>query len=244
MANNELSGPLIQLGLFQKIKNWKYRNHNFKFLINPETIGSLCYLHRNKKNIKKSLSAGLVLTCLGGPNKKLSFKKTRDNNSQINKFFQYFKKKKLIELIEYNPLTESNERQYNSPGFNLPVGQISRTRYLTYKEYHTSLDNKNFLNIRKFQDTVNRISNLIYFFDRLSGKLIRKNNFGELFLSKHNLYENKKTNKKISAVIHLLSDCDGKTSILDTIIKYDLDLQATVEALEILIQKKIVKQIL
>ena len=53
MANNELSGPLILLGLYQRIQKWNERKYNYRFVINPETIGSLSYLYKYKKNIKK-----------------------------------------------------------------------------------------------------------------------------------------------------------------------------------------------
>ena len=91
----------------------------------------------------------MVLTCLGGPKKYLSFKKTRKSDSEINKFFEYFNQLKLCKLRDYTPLTGSDERQYCSPGFNLPIGQISRTIYKEYKEYHSSLDNKKFMKIKK-----------------------------------------------------------------------------------------------
>ena len=114
MANNELSGPLVLLGLYEKIKKWKKRKFNYKFVINPETIGSICYLKKNKKKIKKKIAGGLVLTCLGGPKKYLSFKKTRKSDSEINKFFEYFNHLRLCKLREYTPLTGSDERQYCS----------------------------------------------------------------------------------------------------------------------------------
>ena len=65
MANNELSGPLVLLGLFEKIKKWKIRNYNYKFLINPETIGSLCYLYKNKNSIKKKNNCRSCFDMLG-----------------------------------------------------------------------------------------------------------------------------------------------------------------------------------
>ena len=69
MANNELSGPLTMVGLYDKIKKWKNRQFNYLFLINPETIGSVCFLSNYKEFLKKNLDSGLVLTCLGGPQK-------------------------------------------------------------------------------------------------------------------------------------------------------------------------------
>ena len=62
------------LGLYEKIKSWKKRRLNYRFVVNPETIGSIC--QHKKKDIKKKLLE-VCLTSLGGPQKKLSFKKTR-----------------------------------------------------------------------------------------------------------------------------------------------------------------------
>ena len=96
MANNELSGPLILLGLYQRIQKWnERRKYNYRFVINPETI-SLSYLYKYKKNIKKKLVAGLVLTCLGGPNKKISIKKPKNELADLNKFIDLFCQKKLL----------------------------------------------------------------------------------------------------------------------------------------------------
>ena len=58
MANNELSGPLVLLGLYEKIKKWNNRQYNYHFLINPETIGSICHIHTYKEIYKKDLDSG------------------------------------------------------------------------------------------------------------------------------------------------------------------------------------------
>ena len=240
MANNELSGPLVLLGLYHKMKLWPKRNLNYRFLINPETIGSLCYLHKNRKKIKKNLVGGLVLTCLGGPKNKLSFKKTK-SESTINKYFEYFKKKNLFEIRDYTPLTGSDERQYCSPGFDLPVGQVARTIYKEYKEYHTSLDDKNFLNIKKIIKSIEEINYFVYAFDLLSGKIVRKNKFGEVFLSKYNLYNDKNSNKLTKAIIHILSCSDKENDLIETMIKNNLEMSPIIEAVKILEKKKIIK---
>ncbi len=243
MANNELSGPLVLLGIYEKIKNWKVRKFNYRFVINPETIGSICYLNKNKKDIKKKIAGGLVLTCLGGPNKSLSFKKTRKNNSEINKFFQYFNRLKLCNLRDYTPLTGSDERQYCSPGFNLPVGQISRTLYKEYKEYHTSLDNKKFMKIKNIKLTINKINYFLKIIDSLSGKIIRKQKYSELFLQKYNLYKDKSNNKLTKTIIYLLGHSDGSSSIIDIVLRYNLDFSNTLKAIDVLKNKKLINVI-
>ena len=79
MANNELSGPLVMVGLYQKIRKWKNQNLNYYFLINPETIGSICFLSKYAKKLKKDLHSGMVVTSMGGPKNKLIYKKSRSD---------------------------------------------------------------------------------------------------------------------------------------------------------------------
>lgn len=241
MANNELSGPLVLLGLYKIIKSWPDKNFNYKFVINPETIGSICYLHKKRGIIKKNLAGGLVLTCLGGTKKKLSFKKSKKNNSELNKFFEYFNELKMCSLRDYTPLTGSDERQYCSPGFNLPVGQIARSVYKEYKEYHTSLDNKKFMDIKKIKLSIQQIAYFVNIFDKLSGKVVRKNKFSELFLQKYNLYKDKNNNNLTKTIIYLLGYSDSSLRIIDIIKKYKLDFQTTIKAIDILKRKKLIK---
>ena len=72
MANNELSGPLTLVGVFKNLQKWKNRNYTYEFLINPETIGSLCHIKSYGNHLVKKMNAGLVLTCLGGKEKNLA----------------------------------------------------------------------------------------------------------------------------------------------------------------------------
>jgi len=95
MANNELSGPLGLLILYNKIKKWKDRNLTYYFLLNPETIGSISFIGQFQKLLKQKLYSGLVLTCLGGPKKKISYKLSRSGNSPLDKVMIYYNKKNL-----------------------------------------------------------------------------------------------------------------------------------------------------
>src|SRR6266700_2860037 len=70
--NNELSGPLVLLGLFERIRGWPRRRFTYRFLLNPETIGALSFLHRYADQLRETLISGIVLTCLGGPAQRLT----------------------------------------------------------------------------------------------------------------------------------------------------------------------------
>ena len=120
------------------------------FVINPETIGSICFIHKNLDYLKQNLISGIVLTCLGGSQKKLSYKLSRKGNSLFDKHFVEMSKSNKIKIRKFD--TEgSDERQYCSSECNLPVGQLARTIYGQNKEYHTSADNKKFVKINKFK---------------------------------------------------------------------------------------------
>tara|TARA_Y100001970_G_C14254761_1_gene874471 strand:+ start:5970 stop:7253 length:1284 start_codon:yes stop_codon:yes gene_type:complete len=242
MANNELSGPLVLLGVFKEIEKWKFRNLNYNFVINPETIGSIGYIFSRKKYLIKNLKAGLVLTCLGGPRNILTYKKTRVENSQLNFLFKKINKEKKIKISNYSSLSGSDERQYCSPGINLAVGQISRTTYLQYKEYHSSSDNKKFMKIEKILKSIKEISKFIYYFDHLCGIIKRNQECCETYLEKYNLYKDKRNNKVTKTILTFLGHCD-EGSILEIIDKYNLSLDDSVEAINLLKKKKIIKVI-
>lgn len=240
MANNELSGPLVLKLLIERISKWKIRNLNYKFVLNTETIGSIFYINKFKKKLKENLVSGIVLTCLGGKQRKLSFKKTINENHLINQFFNFFNYKKIIDTREYTPITGSDERQYNSTGIDLSVGQLTRTEYLKYREYHSSLDDKKFMNINQILKSANQIEKLLFYFDNFFPKLIKKQKNFEVFLSKYGLYENKKTNIVTQIILILLSYSDGKTRIFEIVKKFDLDLDQTIQAVDLLKKNKIV----
>ena len=255
MANNELSGPLVLMGLYQRIKKWKKRNFSYSFLINPETIGSLCFLSSKSKYLKQYLNYGMVLTCLGGYKKKLSYKLSKNENSLLNKLMIFLNKKKKLYIRKFTPASGSDERQYCSPGFNLPVGQISRTVYGQYPEYHTSGDNKKFMNIKTIEKTINELEKILKLSDNIF-PLERKMPYGELMLGKRNLYPNtnsfrtwhysndiKFDNRKfLNILMNILSYADGKNDILDVANITGFKLDDLNKVLEICLEKKLIKK--
>jgi len=254
MANNELSGPLVILGLFEKIKKWKRRNFNYYFLINPETIGSICFLSSYRNILKKNLSSGLVLTCLGGPKNMLSYKKSRLGNSTLDRLFEYYNKEKLTLIRNFSPENGSDERQFCSSETNLPVGQVARTIYEQYYQYHNSGDNKSFMNINQVIKSINELEKILRINDSIF-PLKRFMPYCELQLGKRQLYPNinsEKTRnnytnnlidnrKKLNILLNLLSYADGKHDILDIVKIAKYDLNEIVEVLQICLDQKLIK---
>ena len=254
MANNELSGPLVMIDLYNKIKNIKNRQFTYRFVINPETIGSIAYISRKEKELKENVLGGIVLTCLGGPSKKLSYKMSKKSNSIIDRLFL---RKKNIRIREFTPFGGSDERQYNSPGININIGQIARTVYQDYPEYHTSLDNKNFMKLERVKDSSKKIIQLIYELENESFYINLKPNC-EPQLGKRNLYPNinsKLTREEKSNDILidgrefnrfsmiLLNYSDGTFSLEELAVKFKVDLIIALNVAKILEKNNLIKKL-
>ena len=142
MANNELSGPIVSMGLinhFQRAKNLK---KTLRFLFIPETIGSISYLSKNLKTLKKKVIGGYNLSCIGDERGHSCMFSKYSNSLSDEAIIQAYKNLKIKNYKVYSFLERgSDERQYNSPGIDLPIASIFRTKYGKYPEYHTSLDN-------------------------------------------------------------------------------------------------------
>ena len=228
LANNELSGPIVLAALYERIAKWNNRRFDYLFVINPETIGSICFLHQHGIEIAKLMQAGLVLTCVGGPNKKLSYLKSRRGDSTLDKLFLQLEEEGEVEIREFDPSDGSDERQYCSSGFNLPVGQVAKTTYGKYPEYHTSADNKEFVELDKFLSTTEKIEGILKMHEYLQ-PLERKEPYCEIQLGKRGLYPNINSpqtweigsesladnREQIKAIMYMLSYADGKHDLVD-----------------------------
>ena len=148
MANNELSGPIVSMGLINYFKN-KILNKTLRFIFIPETIGSISYLSKNIKYLKENVIGGYNLSCIGDERQhSCMFSKYQNSPSDEAVIYAY----KLLNINNYKvyPFLKrgSDERQYNSPGIDLKISSIFRTKYGEYPEYHTSLDNFNLVTLK------------------------------------------------------------------------------------------------
>ncbi|MES9855334.1 MAG: DUF4910 domain-containing protein [Sedimenticola sp.] len=203
LANNELSGPLTLLALYRRLKAWPKRRYSYRFLINPETIGSLCFLSRYHDHLRNNLEAGFILTCMGGPAETLRYKASRRGNTSADQLIQRFAEGKEpnpqlpFRYTGFCPLGGSDERQYCSPGFNLPMGQIARTVYGEFDGYHNSLDDKAFMGIERLVESANALEHLLSLMD-ICGKPVNQVPYGEPQLGKRGLYPNLNANSTCS----------------------------------------------
>jgi len=148
MANNELSGPIVSMGLINYFKNKKL-NKTLRFVFIPETIGSISYLSKNLKYLKENVIGGYNLSCIGDERQHSCMFSKYQNSPSDEAVIEAYKLLKIKNYKVYPFLKRgSDERQYNSPGIDLKISSIFRTKYYEYPEYHTSLDNFNLVTLK------------------------------------------------------------------------------------------------
>lgn len=254
MANNELSGPLVLAMLYNKISNWKERKYTYRFVINPETIGSISYLSKRGEYLKEKMFAGLVLTCLGGT-QNLRYKTSRQENSPLDLYIEEINSKSpgTYRVEQFVPYNGSDERQYCSPGFDLPMGQMARLVYGEYPEYHTSLDSKGLMGIDNIIDSADRIERMLLNHEQEVYFINTKPN-GEVKLGDYDLYpsinseglrgynEEELKNQPwfISCVMTLLNYGDGKHPLSYVARRLNMNYEDVKQVLRILEEKKLV----
>jgi aminopeptidase-like protein len=138
LANDNLASLAVATQLAKLLRRAR-RRYTYRFLFLPGTIGAIAWLAANEDRVG-AIRHGLVLACLGDPGP-FTWKRSRRANSAIDRVAE-FALRRSDRKWEARPFTPHgyDERQYNSPGFDLPVGRLTRTPNGEYPEYHTSAD--------------------------------------------------------------------------------------------------------
>ena len=252
LANNEISGPTIATFLAKHFNN-RNNNYSIRFLFLPETIGSIAYIHKNLKKLKKNTIAGYVLTCVGDEGN-FSLIPSIDKDSISNTIAQKIFIKEKVKFKKYSFLDRgSDERQFNAPGVNLPIACITRTKYGSYPEYHTSADNFDIVTNKGLKKSFIIIKRIIEEIQNL--KIPTPNIICEPFLSKKNLYPDFSTikgvkhNSKTSvgerdlnsqSLLDFYMYCNGVRDIKNIAIKINISEQKALNYYKILKKNKII----
>jgi aminopeptidase-like protein len=144
LANDNCSGLAVLTHLAKALRGRKTR-YSYRFLFAPGSIGAITWLALNEHRLSR-IKHGLVVSCLGdggGP----TYKKSRQGQAAVDLAMTHVLRQGggTSEILEFTPYGY-DERQYCSPGFDLPVGLLQRSRFGSFPEYHTSADNLDFIN--------------------------------------------------------------------------------------------------
>ena len=214
MANNELSGPIVSMGLIDYFSKKKL-NKTLRFIFIPETIGSISYLSMNLNYLKDNVIGGYNLSCIGDDRQHSCMFSKYQNSPSDEAIIEAYKRLKIKNYKVYSFLKRgSDERQYNSPGVDLPIASIFRTKYGKYPEYHTSLDDFNLVTEKGIKGGFNVVKEAIKI---LNKKIIPKNRIlCEPQMGKRSLHVtlSTKSNKKSARnYINFLQYADGKNDL-------------------------------
>ena len=216
MANNELSGPTVVTFLAKWLLKIGGPQYSYRIIFIPETIGSITYLSRNYKHMKDKTIAGFNVSCVGD-DRAYSYVPSRNGKTISDLIAKHVLKWTDLNFVEYSWLDRgSDERQYCSPGIDLPIASILRTKYGKYPEYHTSLDDlKNVVTPEGLNGGYSVIKKAIEAIEK--NKKYKVSVMCEPQMGKRKLYptlSTKKSGKEVKLMMDFISLCDGKNSLL------------------------------
>jgi len=215
LANDNLSSIAIATFMASELAQREHR-YTYRILFAPGTIGAIAWLAQHESALGR-IRHGLTLACLGdrGP---MTYKRTRRGDTVIDRAAAHVLTRRapdagVIDFVPYG----SDERQFNSPGFDLPVGALSRTPYRQYSEYHTSADDLDFVSADALEDSLGALRQIVDVLerDRTYTNLAPK---GEPQLGRRGLYpvtDGPELARRQLTMLWVLNQSDGAHSLLD-----------------------------
>jgi aminopeptidase-like protein len=239
LANDNLSGLSVATFLAHFLSGRELR-YSYRFLFIPGTIGAITWLARNRETTER-IRHGLVLTCIGDAGG-FHYKKSRRGNAEINRAAAHVlhHSGEAAEILEFSP-DGYDERQFCSPGFDLPVGCLMRSVWGKFPEYHTSADNLDFIQPQQLARSLRVCATIL---DLLEDDRRYRNlsPYGEPQLGRRNLYQSvggDAPGLEISARLWVLNLSDGEHSLLDIAERSGLPFATIRDAAELLCENKL-----
>jgi aminopeptidase-like protein len=230
LANDNLSGLVVATFLANSLAEIGHR-YSYRFLFIPGTIGAITWLAQNCE-AAGNIRHGLVLTCIGDAGG-FHYKKSRRGTAEIDRAAAQVLKHQgeSFEVQEFSPYGY-DERQFCSPGFNLPVGCLMRSVWGTFPEYHTSADNLDFIRPESLAQSLRVCAGIIDVLEN-NRKFRNLNPFCEPQLGRRNLYRTTgggAIGNEINALLWVLNLSDGEHSLLDIAERSGMAFSAICEA--------------
>ena len=212
LANDNTSGMAVAAALAEWIAQ-SPRRFTYRFVFAPGTIGSLAWLKANQAGLKR-VRHGLVLALLGDPDK-LTYKRTRQEDREIDAIAAYVLAHRGT-IVPFSPYGY-DERQLCSPGFDLPVGRLTRSVNAGYPQYHTSADNLELITSQALADSLQACQDIVEVIEG-NERYVNRSPKGEPRLGKRGLYGalgGRGPREREHALLWVLNQSDGQHSLLD-----------------------------
>ena len=216
LCNDNLSGMALVVFLAQYLRNLA-NEYSYRFLFIPGTIGSITWLSQNESKVSQ-IKNGMVVACVGDPGK-ITYKKSRRGDAEVDRAVEHVLKHSgaEYEIMDFSPYGY-DERQFCSPGFNLPLGCFMRTPFARFPEYHTSADNLEFVRPESLADSFQKAISVFFILEN-NRTYLNLNPKCEPQLGKRGLYRmmggSSEENFNELAMLWVLNQSDGKNSLLD-----------------------------
>ncbi|QYC38106.1 hypothetical protein Nocox_02365 [Nonomuraea coxensis DSM 45129] len=239
LANDNLAGIAVAVALARRLREPR---HTYRFLFAPGTIGAITWLARNRERLHL-VAAGLTLACAGDPGA-LTYKRSRRGDALVDRAVTHVLRDRPHEVLEFSPYGY-DERQFCSPGFDLPFGSLTRTPYAGYPEYHTSGDNPDFVTPAAMEDTLDALTRVVEVLEH-ERTYLNLSPYGEPQLGRRGLYGSlggrSDTKQAQMAMLWVLNLSDGEHGLLDIADRSGLPFAAVKGAAESLLDAGLLKE--
>jgi aminopeptidase-like protein len=244
LCNDNLSGIALAVSLAKTLNPLSLR-YSYRFLFCPGTIGSITWLCLNEAKVRR-IKHGLVLANVGDSGRH-TYKKTRRGDAEIDKAVAHVFRHigHDCEIMDFSPYGY-DERQFCSPGFNLPVGCFMRTPHGRFPEYHTSADNLDFVQPHYLADSFSKCASILHVLEN-NRTYLNQNPKCEPRLGKRGLYRSiggagdERTHEL--AMLWILNLSDGQHTLLDVAERSGLEFGVIKSAADALLEHGLVKVI-
>jgi aminopeptidase-like protein len=244
LCNDNLSGVALATFLAKCLTPLSLR-YSYRFLFIPATIGAITWLCLNEGHLSR-IKHGLVLACVGDSGHP-TYKKSRRGDAEIDRAVIHVLKHSGggYAVRDFGPYGHE-ERQYCSPGFNLPVGCLMRTPHGEFPEYHSSADNLEFVQPAYLGDSFSKCLAVITVLED-NKKYVNQNPKCEPQLGKRGLYRplggETQTIDQL-ALLWVLNLSDGQHTLLDVAERSDLPFETINKAADALVEHGLLKECL
>jgi aminopeptidase-like protein len=243
LCNDNLSGIALASRLAGILRGLSLR-YSYRFLFIPGAIGSITWLSKNEE-VASRIKHGLVVTGVGDSGQ-FHYKKSRRGDAEIDRVVQYVLKHsgKPYQVRDFSPYGY-DERQYCSPGFNLPVGSLTRSQHGTYPQYHTSADDLHFVSTDALVESLSIYLEVVRVLEN-NRRYQNLNPKGEVRLGKRGLYRTigGEIVQPLNEFAHLwvLNLSDGDHSLLDIAERSGLAFMTILQSAQALLQHRLLQE--